>query len=38
MILTNIKTGAWIPVQSYAAGDRAARHMGWVDYTIEPKG
>ncbi|WP_226562185.1 hypothetical protein [Salipiger thiooxidans] len=37
MILTNIKTGAWIPIQTEAAAHRAARSMGWTDYEIAPR-
>lgn len=37
MVLTNNKTGAWIPVQSEAAGHRAARAKGWTDYEISPR-
>ncbi|MEB3419940.1 hypothetical protein ACFSDD_11210 [Salipiger marinus] len=37
MILSNTKTGAWIPVQSEAEGHSAARSKGWTDYQIEPR-
>ncbi|NDV52137.1 hypothetical protein [Salipiger sp. PrR003] len=37
MILTNLKTGAWVPVQSEAAGRQAAMAMGWTDFTLEPR-
>ena len=36
LILTDCKTGRWVPVQSEQAARQVARHKGWVDYETHP--
>jgi hypothetical protein len=37
LILTDSKTGRWVPVQSERAARLAALSMGWTDYTVETR-